>query len=72
MTQTETNIRLSVGEEYCKPVLFINKVDRLISELKLSPQETFAKIDKITREVNDLIRKVRPEGTDWSIDFAKN
>ncbi|MFX1328283.1 MAG: GTP-binding protein [Promethearchaeota archaeon] len=72
MTQTETNIRLSVGEEYCKPVLFINKVDRLISELKLSPQETFAKIDKITREVNDLIKKVRPEGSDWSIDFAKN
>jgi elongation factor 2 len=72
MTQTETNIRLAVGEEYCKPVLFINKVDRLISELKLSPQETFAKIDKITREVNDLIRKVRPEGSDWSIDFAKN
>ncbi len=72
MTQTETNIRLSVGEEFCKPVLFINKVDRLISELKLSPQETFAKIDKITREVNDLIKKVRPEGSDWSIDFAKN
>ena len=72
MTQTETNIRLSVGEEYCKPVLFINKVDRLISELKLSPQETFAKIDKITREVNDLIKKVRPEGSDWNIDFAKN
>ncbi|MFW9970526.1 MAG: GTP-binding protein [Candidatus Odinarchaeota archaeon] len=72
MTQTETNIRLSVGEEYCKPVLFINKVDRLISELKLSPQDTFAKIDKITREVNDLIKKVRPEGSDWSIDFAKN
>jgi len=72
MTQTETNIRLSVGEELCKPVLFINKVDRLISELKLSPEETFAKIDKITREVNDLIRKVRPEGSDWGIDFAKN
>ncbi len=72
MTQTETNIRLSVGEEYCKPVLFINKVDRLISELKLSPQDTFAKIDKITREVNELIRKIRPEGSGWTIDFAKN
>jgi len=72
MTQTETNIRLSVGEEYCKPVLFINKVDRLISELKLSPQDTFAKIDKITREINDLIKKVRPEGSGWTIDFAKN
>ncbi|MFX1409450.1 MAG: GTP-binding protein [Promethearchaeota archaeon] len=72
MTQTETNIRLAVGEEICKPVLFINKVDRLISELKLSPQKTFEKIDKITREVNDLIKKVRPEGSDWSIDFANN
>ncbi|MHA2423710.1 MAG: GTP-binding protein, partial [Candidatus Thorarchaeota archaeon] len=27
MTQTETNIRLAVGGEACKPVLFINKVD---------------------------------------------
>ena len=72
MTQTETNIRLAVGEEYCKPVLFINKVDRLISELKLSPQKTFEKIDKITKEVNELIKKIRPEGSGWGVDFAKN
>ncbi|MFX1558828.1 MAG: GTP-binding protein, partial [Promethearchaeota archaeon] len=72
MTQTETNIRLAVGEELCKPVLFINKVDRLISELKLSPEDTYAKIDDITKQVNELIRKVRPEGFDWGIDFGKN
>jgi elongation factor 2 len=72
MTQTETNIRLAVGEELCKPVLFINKVDRLISELKLSPEDTYAKIDDITNQVNELIRKVRPEDSDWGIDFAKN
>jgi elongation factor 2 len=72
MTQTETNIRLAVGEELCKPVLFINKVDRLISELKLSPEDTYKKIDEISRQVNDLIKKVRPEGLDWAIDFAKN
>ena len=72
MTQTETNIRLAVGEELCKPVLFINKVDRLISELRLSPQETFEKIDKITKEVNELIKKIRPEGSKWGVDFAKN
>ncbi|NVM43772.1 MAG: elongation factor EF-2 [Candidatus Lokiarchaeota archaeon] len=72
MTQTETNIRLSVGEEFCKPVLFINKVDRLISELKLSPEDTFAKIDKISRQVNELIKKIRPEGSGWGVDFAKN
>ncbi|MBA7584934.1 Elongation factor G [subsurface metagenome] len=62
MTQTETNIRLAVGEEYCKPVLFVNKVDRLISELKLSPEDTFMKIDKISKQVNELIKKIRPEG----------
>jgi len=72
MTQTETNIRLAVGEEYCKPVLFINKVDRLISELKLSPKDTYVKIDEITKQVNELIKKVRPEGSDWGVDFAKN
>ena len=72
MTQTETNIRLSVGEEYCKPVLFVNKVDRLISELKLSPQATFERIDKISRQVNELIKKIRPEGSSWGVDFAKN
>ncbi|MFX1237417.1 MAG: GTP-binding protein [Promethearchaeota archaeon] len=72
MTQTETNIRLAVGEELSKPVLFINKVDRLIAELKLKPAETFAKIDSIIRQVNDLIKKIRPEGFDWGVDFAKN
>ncbi|MHA1437451.1 MAG: GTP-binding protein [Promethearchaeota archaeon] len=72
MTQTETNIRLSVGEELCKPVLFINKVDRLISELKLSPKDTYAKIDDITKQINELIKKVRPKGSNWGVDFAKN
>jgi elongation factor 2 len=72
MTQTETNIQLAVGNELCKPVLYINKVDRLISELKLSPEETYKKIDDITREVNDLIKKARPDWADWAIDFADN
>ncbi|MBN1800110.1 MAG: GTP-binding protein [Candidatus Lokiarchaeota archaeon] len=72
MTQTETNIRLAVGEELSKPVLFINKVDRLIAELKLKPADVFQKIDAITKEINDLIKKIRPEGFDWGVDFAKN
>ena len=72
MTQTETNIRLSVGEEYCKPVLFINKVDRLINELKLSPKDVYGRIDLLTKQVNALIKKVRPPGSDWQVDFAKN
>ncbi len=72
MTQTETNIRLSVGEELCKPVLFINKVDRLINELKLSPKQVYERIDKIQNEVNELIKKIAPKGIDWRVSFPNN
>ncbi len=70
MTQTETNIRLSLGE-MCKPVLFINKVDRLISELRLAPQDVFAKIDAIIIGVNKLIKENAPPSTgkDWQVSF---
>jgi elongation factor 2 len=74
MTQTETNIQLSVGEERCKPVLFINKVDRLISELRLDPNDVFGRLDVIASQVNNLIKKLSPEGKkkEWSINFKKN
>jgi elongation factor 2 len=71
MTQTETNIRLAVGGEACKPVLFINKVDRLINELKLPPAKVYERIDTIIAKVNNLILKVAPEGygKDWRVSF---
>lgn len=74
MTQTETNIQLSVGEERCKPVLFINKVDRLISELRLDPKDVFGKLDIIASQVNNLIKKLSPKGLkkEWAINFKKN
>ncbi len=74
MTQTITNIQLSVGSEMCKPVLFINKVDRLISELKLPPDKVFERIDTIISQVNKQIKKFAPKefGKDWQVSFAKN
>jgi len=72
MTQTETNIRLSVGNEKCKPVVFINKVDRLISELRLDPAEVYKRVDDIINDVNDLIRELQPEGQNWVVDFSKS
>ncbi|MFW9909323.1 MAG: GTP-binding protein [Candidatus Thorarchaeota archaeon] len=71
MTQTETNIRLAVGGEACKPVLFINKVDRLINELKLPPAKVYERIDIIIAKVNELIRKIAPpeHGKSWLVNF---
>ena len=71
MTQTETNIRLSIGE-MCKPVLFINKVDRLISELRLAPGEVFSRIDTIVTGVNKLIKDNAPPGLgkQWQVSFV--
>ncbi len=54
MVQTETVTRQAL-EERVKPVLFINKVDRLIRELRLSPDEAQRKLERIIRDFNNLI-----------------
>lgn len=54
MVQTETVTRQALNERV-KPVLFINKVDRLIKELKLGPQEIQDKLARIIRDFNNLI-----------------
>ncbi|MFH1445115.1 MAG: elongation factor EF-2 [Nanoarchaeota archaeon] len=56
MPQTETVIRQALKERV-KPLLFINKVDRLIKELKLTPEQMQEQFLKIITEVNLLIKK---------------
>jgi len=56
MPQTETVFRQALRERV-KPVLFINKVDRLIKELKLSPEDMQKRFEEIIQEVNGLIQK---------------
>ncbi len=60
MPQTETVIRQALREKV-KPVLFINKVDRLINELKVSPEEMQQRFIKIIAKFNELLNKVVPE-----------
>ena len=50
MPQTETVIRQALKERV-RPVLFINKVDRLINELKVTPEEMQKKFVQIITEV---------------------
>jgi len=60
MPQTETVLRIALSEK-AKPVLFINKVDRLINELQLTEQQMQERFMEIINDVNDLIRKYAPE-----------
>ncbi len=54
MAQTEILVRQAL-EERVHPVLFINKVDRLITELKLSSQQIEEKFNRIIGKFNDLV-----------------
>ncbi|MFH1586126.1 MAG: elongation factor EF-2 [archaeon] len=61
MPQTETVLRQAL-KELVKPVLFINKVDRLIKEVKLTPQDMEKKFITVIEHVNELIEAIAPEG----------
>ncbi len=60
MPQTETVLRQALKERV-RPTLFINKVDRMIKELKLTPQQMEERFKKIITEVNMLIQKYAEE-----------
>jgi elongation factor 2 len=68
MTQTET-VLMQALRERVKPILFINKVDRLIKEIKLTPEEIQRKFGRIIVRVNNLIEKYAPADhkKDWQV-----
>lgn len=53
-SQTVTVLRQTWVEQL-KPILVINKMDRLISELKMSPSEAFAHLSRLLEQVNAVI-----------------
>ena len=59
MPQTETVLRQALLA-YVKPILFINKVDRLIRELKLTPEAMQQRFATIIESVNRFIESTAP------------
>jgi elongation factor 2 len=55
ISQSETVIRQALAEGV-KPVLYINKVDRLITELKMDASEIQVKFERIIDRFNTLIK----------------
>jgi len=72
MTQTETVTRQAL-EERVRPVLYINKIDRLVKELRLSPQEVQERLLNIVRDFNTLIENyAEPEFRErWKVNINK-
>ncbi len=71
MPQTETVLRQALREGV-KPALFINKVDRLISELQEGPEEMQERLQKVIGDVNDLIRGMTDDMDDvddWTVSI---
>ncbi|MBW3013096.1 GTP-binding protein, partial [Candidatus Woesearchaeota archaeon] len=67
MPQTETVLRQALKEKD-KPILFINKVDRLIKELKLAPEKMQERFVNIIMKVNKFIAQISTDpDTKWSI-----
>ena len=71
MPQTKTVLRQALKERV-KPVLFINKVDRLIKELKLTPEAMQERFLKVITSVNKLIKEIAEEefGDKWATDVV--
>jgi len=69
MPQTETVLRQALRERV-KPILFINKVDRLIKELQLTPEQMQERFMGIITHVNKLIENIaEPEfAQKWKVN----
>jgi len=71
MPQTETVLKtaLSVG---VKPILYINKVDRLINELKITSEQMQERFIGIINGVNNFIAAYQPSNVDWRVSLQNN
>src|SRR3989344_2049679 len=72
MPQTETVLKQALRERV-KPVLFLNKVDRLIKEMQYTPEQIQQRFTKIIIEFNRLIEQIaEPEFKEkWKVGIQE-
>ncbi|MCQ8893371.1 MAG: elongation factor EF-2 [Methanolinea sp.] len=72
MPQTETVLRQAL-KEGVRPVLFINKVDRLINELKVDEMEMQIRLGRVIDKVNKLIKGMNEQAYNagWKLDAVQ-
>ena len=72
MVQTETVVSQALAERV-RPILIINKIDRLIIEMRLTPEQAYEQFRKIINNFNALIQTYAPEEfkRDWQVDPVK-
>jgi len=73
MAQTEIVTRQAL-EERVRPVLFINKIDRLITELQLTAEQIEKKLNRIIDSFNDLVElHAEPQfRSKWKVKAAED
>ncbi|MFX0108654.1 MAG: GTP-binding protein [Candidatus Hodarchaeota archaeon] len=73
MVQTETVSRQAMAE-LVRPVLFVNKVDRLISERRLHARKVADEITRVVREFNAMLGKYLEDEIleKWEVSFKNS
>ncbi|MBE5728376.1 elongation factor EF-2 [Candidatus Parvarchaeota archaeon] len=73
MPQTEMVLKQALRDKV-KPILYINKIDRLISELRFKPEEMQEHLTKLIIQINSFIRDLAPADVrdKWQVNVQNN